>query len=198
MIKKLKSIQWRELIIQMVSVSFGVLFALWINQWREEQKEERDQGHALQSIANEIAFNKQFLNSRLDYYSTVLNAIDSLESTPDVKSKDSRIAEFHGLRPPFLRRSSFDLGLNTGMIRHFDYELSDDISTIYAFQDFFLKVVEMQVSAYIGQMSNPKENQGLDEIYEIFKDWETMGKELIGTYDTISKRLPSANRKMNQ
>ncbi|MEO9477978.1 MAG: hypothetical protein ABJG41_20710 [Cyclobacteriaceae bacterium] len=198
MFKKLKSIQWRELIIQMVSVSFGVLFALWINQWREDQKEKKDQGHALQSIANEIAFNKQFLSSRLDYYTTVLHAIDSLNSIPDIQSHYTEIAEYHGLRPPFLRRSSFDLGLNTGMIRHFDYELSDDISTIYAFQDFFLNVVEMQVSAYISQTSNSKKNQVPDEIYEIFKDWKTMGEELIGTYEIISNRLPSANHKMNQ
>ncbi len=187
------NIRWGELVIQMFSVSFGVLFALLVNQAIETKRETQDLNLVLQGLSNEMRFNKSFLARKIGYYEKVVSEIDSLQRSGIKSIGVNNIPSWNGLQPPFLRRSSFDLGLSTGVFKNFDYSQADKISTLYAFQDFYVKMIDMFINKIMSDPTKPikgGDGMGMNMIRGTFHEWIQIGNELTRSIDRILNTLP--------
>lgn len=181
---KKPNINWRELFVQMVSDSFGVLFALWINQWQETKRQQKEVSTALQFITNEITENKLLLERRIEYYQSFRQEADSLLSLGTPAMEDMK--SFKGINPVYLRKSSFELCLNTGVFQHIDYKLADNISGLYAAQDFYIKAIDMMLDQMLANQSN----RSVKTVSGVFGEWSNMGNEIAGYQDTILNLMP--------
>ncbi len=187
------NIRWGELLVQMVSVSFGVLFALWINQAIETKRNKNDVHIVLQGLSNELDFNYKFLERRLDYYERMVAEIDSVIEIKGSVTSIDELPSFNGLNPPFLRRSSFDLSLSTGVLKNVDYQLAERISTVYAFQDFYLKMIEMFINKLMtssGKSMLGENGENIGMIRGTFREWSQVGQELNRSIIELMGTLP--------
>lgn len=77
--------------------------------------------------------------------------------------------------------------MNTGIFNKIGYSRADNIAQMYAFQDFYLDVVDVMVNQIL---MNTKGEMDMNDIRGIFQEWMTMGKELTRHYQQVSGSLP--------
>lgn len=175
----------RSLVLQLLIVAFGVYLGLLGNQWADNRKMQRSLKSGLQSIANEVAFNKNFLTQRRDYYESVVGSLDSLIAKRGADAPIEDIPGFQGIRPILLRNSSYQLAQATQVLANMDYNLADEISMVYSVQDFQLKGVDKFLDGYImGQTKDLASFRGM------FQNFVTMCNEMIYFYNQAEPKLP--------
>lgn len=179
---------WTGLLIQMIMIAFGVYLGMLANDWSTKRKEQREVKNGLQSIANEIAFNKNFLEGRVEYYKQVVTVLDSLIEVRSAEAPIEDIPGFRGINPILLRHSSFQLAQSTQVLSNMDYQLADKIALVYTLQDFQLMGVDKFLDGYVmGQVKN------LGDFRMMFQNFVMMGEELLRFYTQVQPELPEPN-----
>lgn len=179
---------WTGLLIQMIMIAFGVYLGMLANDWSTKRKEQREVKNGLQSIANEITFNKNFLEGRLEYYKQVVTVLDSLVGVRGAEAPIEGIPGFRGINPILLRNSAFELAQSTQVLANMDYQLAESLSLLYAVQDFQLKGVDKFLDGYVmGQVKD------LGDFRMMFQNFVTMGEELLRFYTQVQPELPKPN-----
>lgn len=182
---------WTGLLIQMIMIAFGVYLGMLTNDWSAKRKEQRAVQNGLQSIANEITFNKNFLEGRLEYYKQVVIVLDSLIEVRGASAPIKDIPGFRGINPILLRNSAFELAQSTQVLANMDYQRAESLSLLYAVQDFQLKGVDKFLDGYImGQVKD------LDDFSAMFQNFVMMGEELVRFYEQMLPELPKPNTNM--
>jgi hypothetical protein len=179
---------WWELFLQFFAVTLGVVAGAAATSWREERASKASEVQALQGIANELAFNRQQMQQRVDYYAQVITDIDAAVTARGEVAGIGDVPSFRGLNPVLLRKSSFDVSQYAQAFRRLDYQLAERIAVTYALQDWVLNAYEKWMDFMI---QRSEDEPRLRAWRAAFNDWVIMGRELLTAYDQILPDLPA-------
>ena len=153
-----------------------MLLALALNEIRQDYNEQELVNTALNSIEIEIRKNSEFLERRLPYYNSM---VDTLNKLIVIHGKDKSflsvsIPGFNGVNPPMLRKSSFQTAIATQAFSNIDYNLADQISWVYSFQDTYLKWIYIYLNAIA-----VKDKVSFQRFRGMFKEMSFVWRELL-------------------
>jgi hypothetical protein len=185
-----------DYIFQFITVTIGVLIALFINglvEWNENRELVRD---ARATILREIADNKRDLEATL---SGIPKDIEGLESATKFASdllttkKTAITALGLHLNLADLSSSSWRTAERTGALSHMDYAEVQTYSKLYDFQDLIIQQQRSMLSqlasasAIISSDFNPDDPNPKD--LEVFRERVMALRSTLGIHQDMATRL---------
>lgn len=130
------------IILEVFAIVTGVLIGFMVNEWRENRNNQQMADHALQSIAAEFRFNHQQMEETYDYYTSIIQQIDSLRiaGEPVGEMYGYQLEGFRGATPPMLRSSAYNMVMVTGIIKDIPFEIANRLAFIYTVQSLIEKL----------------------------------------------------------
>lgn len=188
--KEKMKIAWGKIFVETFFIVLSVLLALYLNEWRGSIKQEEINKQALQSISNEIHYNKTILKHRVDYYTYISDTLKTILKNKNSGSESKGVPGWRGLMPPLLRSSAFEAANFTQIFSNIDFSKSEKISHTYTFQKVFTNMMNKIMDKLIDNGSFSRE-----QIFIYTTALTEIGNELLLTYEQLSKILPEANTK---
>lgn len=137
----IKSMKLGKIAFESGLIVFSVLLALFLNEYREQIKQEREKERALIMIKAELKNNHQTLIKWLDYHESVLKnfdqAVENIDQVPAFDSKNSFISQQmpEGLVQDLLDDSTWEAIKESGIASSFDIEAVFALSRLYSIQN---------------------------------------------------------------
>lgn len=130
---------WKDLLIQLGTITAGVLIALSLEGVRESFRDRALVREARENIRREIADNKREVDPEIAEMDARAKKVDTaLRFASDLlKTKRSEIHQLElGLNFPTLSNASWQTAERTGAFAHMDYAEVQRYAALYSFQDF--------------------------------------------------------------
>jgi len=124
-----------QLFLEFFSIAVGVLFALAVNEWREDRAAMATARQALANINREIEINQRHLGIS---HEANLALVESWRSA---EQKETLEPQFYA--PAWgLQSSAWEVAQASGALNPLDFEVVSSIAGIYVFQDTYLGLVQ--------------------------------------------------------
>lgn len=185
-VKEKIKIAWGKIFVESFFIVFGVLLALYLNEWRSSMQQEEVNAQALQSIANEIHFNKTVLKQRVEYYKFISDTLETILN--DKNDKTANVPGWRGLMPPLLRSSAFEASNSAQIFSRIDFAKSEKISHAYTFQKVFANMLDKIMDKLIENGSFNRQ-----QVFIYTRGLAEVGSELLMAYDGLTSTLPKHN-----
>lgn len=173
-----------QILTEMLLIIFSVFLGLYLTNYFDEQKEIEKTNHALQAIADEITWNRNFLNGRVEYYKTLVEELDSMgvsRNNPDPKSP---ITKWRGLNPPLLRNAAYQTAMSSQLFANTDFKTGEQLSILYSFQEFYMSGVRKIMDNFLDDKVSNKL-----KVRSYISELAQVGSELVRTYDDVHAQL---------
>jgi hypothetical protein len=118
---------WSRLFLEMLAITFGVMLAFVLNEWRSESKRKAFTELSLTQVEAEIDRNYDKINAAYDYHVKLYKNVIAAQN-------DGRtLAEigFRGTQPPRLERAAYEIALGNSVFAQHDPEESQRIVATY-------------------------------------------------------------------
>jgi hypothetical protein len=136
-------------LIELIIVAFGVFLGVYFSNINAENKVKTEKDKSLTIIVKELEYNQQSLESYIEYHENIKIQIDSITPTLSEEDKFSNFATtnkfnhnnikgWNGFRFARLQKTAFDGAKISGIMKEFDIELIQKISSIYTLQDTYV------------------------------------------------------------
>lgn len=175
---------WASHFRELAVVTFGVILGMLISEARQTYSDRNRAEAAYQGIVDEIAFNQQFLASRIPYYESIKGQLDSIITlhgrTALFNPRD--LSKWKGVMPPFVQKAAFTAAQSSGVFEHMNYESVKRINLVYSIQDFIGGNWTM-----ILQSTFKTDDISLAEMKLLFGEFSTFAFELSNAYNQSLK-----------
>lgn len=122
-----KSTKWKSLLIEALLVTFSVLLALLLNQWRQNINDRALVAKALQTIRAEIMANQAEIEQKLPVHELLLQSI-----------KEKNAGDI-GLQMPLLRDTAMEIIETAGAAPHMEFSDITILSEIHEMHTTYKK-----------------------------------------------------------
>ena len=134
----------------MTLIVFAVVLGFAVTNWNASRNDRHRAAVALDRITSELERNSASLADAAPYYSKMSERLDSiLDTRGEVARRDIVIPGWRGLRPPPIRRASFQVAMETGALEHIDFALVDRIALAYDITNEFSASIDNALSTFI-------------------------------------------------
>ena len=122
---------WSRIFLEMLAITFGVLLAFSLNEWRTARAQSDRVERSVENIRAELDRNHASLERAYEYRMEVYPKI------LEVMNEDAKFWEigFRGTQPPRFERAAYDVAVNTGVLSELDTELAEKLIGAYLFFD---------------------------------------------------------------
>ena len=191
----MKTVQRRRtpsgLLLDSALIVGSILLAFALNGWWEARQDRQLAEKALTSIEIELAQNRSNVLAVMPYHHRLHELIAGLSAAGSIRTfEDVRGLEgFDGFQPAFVTTTAWSTAINTGALNHMDYELVNELSAVYAFQERFADYSDFRHLLAPAAMAdaNIAATVFSAEIYLI--DVLTGARELVDRYNGMLDRL---------
>jgi len=118
---------WSRLILDMFAITFGVLLALALTEWRQRAEKEAFIEKSLSQIEEEIVRNFEKINEAYEYREKLYPYLLGVEKG-DILSTE---IPFRGTQGPRLERAAYEVALSNAVFSEIDSERAQKIVAIY-------------------------------------------------------------------
>jgi hypothetical protein len=123
---RLRTIDWRPILLEAFFVVLGVVLALAANEWRQSIADRRSAARALESIREEIASNRQAVLASARYHIQLTDTLNALRrlaaSAPDSGVPSPRVFSQGFVSPAALLSTAWEAAAATDAVRHMDHD----------------------------------------------------------------------------
>jgi hypothetical protein len=179
---------------EIVLVVIGILIALQINNWNENNKKDKLKTSYITSLIDDYTKDTIQLNSSINFNTLALQETDSIMLS--LSSEDIELADFvhyfktfnRGIRTDnTFNTNSFNILISTGNIDLFDKNIIQSLMELNRLQNDQAKVSTLNTNTYIELMSNSAleypifsaKNQFPNKTNQLL--WEKIDKEKVPT-----------------
>ncbi len=154
---------WKSLssfLREVILIFIGLLLALIVNDWWDEQRKFKETNKALSTVSNEVESNLGILKTRVQYHQALHNSLFALNS----KVLADGLATFPQLNElgfnqglginKRLKKTAWDFVINSQLYNKVNYDLRLYLSEAYAAQNQLQLVERMVLDGLIGYMTN--------------------------------------------
>lgn len=177
---------WAKLGLELLVIVIGVLLGLMVNEWREGRNRQAVADNVLTGVASEMSDNHAQLTVMYRYYRTFIGNADSVATARGLSFDALSAAEVPGWRgamPPMLRSSSYDMLINSGIIKDVPFQVAHDLSRIYNLQS----VLKTFDEAFIGKFAMDPNNYNLADVRHSFYLYYEIIPSVMGFYQQLGK-----------
>jgi hypothetical protein len=133
-------IDFRKLIFEFTSVSFAVLVALVVNQWRADYNNKKIAEKAVDNIKTEIIENRDIMNKIIPNHQLVLNKIDSLLLIRENLDNDTTsIMPFNII---LTNSSAWEMSKITNAVFYINFDTANKIAKVYNLQKYYESIIK--------------------------------------------------------
>lgn len=138
MINKRLNIQ--RLIFEFISVSFAVLIALLVNQWREDHNNSELAEKAIYNIKQELQENKDVMDILIPSHKSILSHIDSIirRKEKNISTMDSNIS----IDVTLISSSAWEMAEITNAIFYLDFDDANKMAKVYNLQSYYESIIK--------------------------------------------------------
>lgn len=111
----------------MLAITFGVMLAFALNEWRAKSKRKSFTELSLAQVEAEIDRNYETINRTYEYHVRIYK--DILAAQKDGRTLQE--IEFRGTQPPKLERAAYEIALENAVFAEHDPEESQEIVATY-------------------------------------------------------------------
>lgn len=184
-------------------IVFSVLFALYIENYVQELKIEKQKQLALERIKLEVERNARVLASWIPHHEKIYQhlSVSSLDKTDTLRNALLKYNYFNfdiitsnkQLFQEVLTNTAWETAKSTGIIAEFDFELVEYLTQVYALQNVIMNNTLEQIMSNI----NNKESHDLQNIAATLKQTEIRFRELTGQEKRLEKLYSTSLIKLN-
>ena len=136
-----KKLNINRLIFEFISVSFAVLFALLLNQWREDYNHEKLADKTIINIKKELSENSEILDTYIPKHKTTLREIDSLIA---IAYKDENTSN-KNIDLTIMNSSAWEMAKITNAVFYMNFDLVNNLSKVYKLQAYYESIVKQYI-----------------------------------------------------
>ena len=178
-------INFSRIIFEFISVSFAVLFAILLNQWREDRNNNNLAKKALINVREEFIENKETLHSIIPRHNALLVSIDSLLS---VNNNDGRNIN-KDINLDLLSSSAWEMAKITNAVYYLDFDVVNNLAKIYKLQYYYESIIKKY------NLKEAIEYQDVDIKRQVLASKQLLEtiipleENLVGYYDLMIKEV---------
>jgi len=137
---KNKRLNIQRLIFEFISVSFAVLIALLVNQWREEYNNGKLAEKAIYNIKQELQENKDVMAILIPSHKSTLSHIDSIigREEKNISTVDSNIL----IDVTLISSSAWEMAEITNAIFYLDFDDANKMAKVYNLQSYYESIIK--------------------------------------------------------
>ena len=137
---KNKRLNIQRLIFEFISVSFAVLIALLVNQWREDHNNNKLAEKAIYNIKQEIKENKDAMDILIPSHKSTLSNIDSIIGR---KEKYNSIVDSNiSINVTLISSSAWEMAEITNAIFYLDFDDANKMAKVYKLQSYYESIIK--------------------------------------------------------
>ncbi len=137
---KSKKLNLQRLIFEFISVSFAVLIALLVNQWREDYNNNKLAEMAIYNIKQEIQENKDVMDILIPSHKSILSKIDSIIVR---KEKYNSIVDSNiSINVTLISSSAWEMAEITNAIFYLDFDDANKMAKVYNLQSYYESIIK--------------------------------------------------------
>jgi hypothetical protein len=181
-----------KIFIEMFSVIFAVILALFINESQNDKYNKHLAETAFNNIKTECESNKTKLESMLKSHDSILYVFDSVITQLENTGKVTIVLSEFTLEQ--LSDAAWEATKYTNAINYMDFKLIMDISSIYDLQKMYQKLVD---DFYDDRLLTSRDDTVEDKISQIYKFHSYLGRftdfghQIIDEYASLIEKLNS-------
>jgi len=138
------------LLLEMALIALAVVLGFAVTNWDTDRRDRDRARTAVERIRTELRQNADGLASVAPYYAEMSERLDSiLAASGDGPVGAVSIPGWRGLRPPAVRRASFEAALETGALEHVDFALVDQIAISHEALKGFSTAIDNSLAAFV-------------------------------------------------
>ncbi len=126
---------WKKMLSDMIPVIFGILVALFLNDWKDQRDNQRFLDRVMNSIELEIRENKSDIEEVIPLQNKFIDSLEVHLDNPDVSIADLFVVT-GGIKIPTVKNTAWRSFLNTN-IELVDYEVISILTEIEEARQFF-------------------------------------------------------------
>lgn len=180
-------------LIEIVIVAFGVFLGVYFSNLNAENKTNAEKDKSLQIIIKELEYNQQLLDVNINYHENLKSQIDSIVPTLSEKVKFSnivvknafsqnKIKGWNGFQYARLQKTAFESTKINGILKEFDIDLIQKVSSIYEFQETYIDFGKSIFNKAIDTNSSSK-------VIDLIATIKLMTTDLLGLEKSLNERL---------
>ena len=137
---KNKRLNIQRLIFEFISVSFAVLIALLVNQWREDHNNGKLAEKAIYNIKRELQENKDVMANLIPSHKSTLAHIDSVigRKENNISTVDSIIS----IDVTLISSSAWEMAKITNAIFYLDFDDANKMAKVYNLQSYYESILK--------------------------------------------------------
>lgn len=193
-----KSREWLgKAVFEAALITFSILFALWVDDWKEERDHRDLAQQALANFEREILDNQARVKKQLEYHLRLQGSLRAVLQNPDpirTLEQTRQEIQFRGLAPPIFFDTAWQTAVATQALTYLDYETVSALSSIYSLQNIFNKVAESALSGLMSNISQQQPMNAVQQVYMTMGDFTGLEKQLLQTYDLALKQIRKKKR----
>ena len=180
-----KRVQYKKLLTEFISVSFAVLLALIVNQWRENHNNNLLAQQAVENIKEEVTDNKKDIIGLIQSHKLLLSTLDSILKIDDIT--DSTDVIIGDIDITLINSSAWEMAKVTKAVFYINYNDINTLAKVYNFQSYYESIVHNYILSNYGVGNN-----NLNKIHEMrsfLKSIIPMEKDLKIYYEILLKEV---------
>lgn len=185
-----------------ILIVFSVLFALFIDNYAQRLKIEKQKKLAIERIKLELSQNQKIASGWLVHHGKILERIKNLMKLPadSLKKEFSKdnyltfelLTDGKSINNDLLSNTAWKTAKSTGIIEEFDFEQIESLTMMYEFQNILVgKTLYGIVNTYFERDSHEFENldSTLKQFLLRFKELTSQERFLLKIYEKTSQKL---------
>ena len=137
---KSKKSNLQRLIFEFISVSFAVLVALLVNQWREDHNNNNLAEKAIYNIKQEIQENKDVMDILIPSHKSILSNIDSMIVRKE--KYNSTVDSSISINVTLISSSAWEMAEITNAIFYLDFDDANKMAKVYKLQSYYESIIK--------------------------------------------------------
>jgi len=136
-------LNYNKLLFEFISVSFAIMFALFVDQWRESYNNQQLANKAIYSIREEVTENKLLIKEFTPNHQLKLHYLDSLIEVQ--KNSGIKVDTVKSIEVTLLSSSAWEMSKITNAIYYIDFETTNNIAKVYKLQSYYESIVKQYI-----------------------------------------------------
>ncbi len=137
---KNKKLNIQRLIFEFISVSFAVLIALLVNQWREDHNNGKLAEKAIYNIKQELQENKDVMDILIPSHKSILSNIDSIIGRKE--KYNSTVDSSISINVTLISSSAWEMAEITNAIFYLDFDDANKMAKVYNLQSYYESIIK--------------------------------------------------------
>ena len=118
----------------------SILFALYLDEWRDDRQDAENIEHALANFVSEIQLNRSRVEDAAPFNQGLRHVLSRRQEVRAIESVATFVNIFESYNPVVLQSTAWETAIATGALAKMDYNLVSALSLTYSLQNRYQQV----------------------------------------------------------